>query len=325
MRGILIGLGMLLTVPAMAAPPAVKKPAPSATKKAAGGAVVDVVALRAGRTLRGAILQHRADRSVTMAVSRSWLKTANPELFEEYDAANLTAQREAWGQARDRLKEFLATPPESQRLTFFLQSELQQLEDRLAAEDPKRADFIWVELPGAQVAKVTPATPEHQRLAVIAWNEGFVEIETQDAASLQRELTKRKIKFDGPTPDISSRLPARPQDDQEWSARLAVIEYVHRQPLDFQGMGDMLVPVGGGQKPDLAIIFHKLMHQQMNSLMRDLLNDRPRLEPVKPDRESFAPAIATAEAQGVRGFRVTRLEMEPDRNRVGVETRFVAK
>ncbi|HET6426510.1 MAG TPA: hypothetical protein VFG20_22650, partial [Planctomycetaceae bacterium] len=51
----------------------------------------------------------------------------------------------------------------------------------------------------------------------------------------------------------------------------------------------------------------------------------PRLEPVKPDRESFAPAIATAEAKGVRGFRVTRLEMEPDRNRVGVETRFVAK
>ncbi len=302
-----------------AAPPPVKK-------TAAGALAVDVVSLKSGRSIRGAIVQKHADRSVTMAVSRAWLQTANPELFAQQDALDLKTQREAWAQTRDRLKDLLATPPESQRLAFFLQSELDQLETNLAAEEPKRAEFFWMEFTAAQVARMTPATTEHQKLAVIAWNEGLIDVETQDAATLQRELTKRSIRLDGPTPDISSRLPARLQDDREWAARLAVIEYVYRQPLDFQGMGDTLVRTGEGQKPDLTAVFQKVMQQQVDSLLKGLLDDGPsRLEPVKSDRELFAPAIATAESAGVRGFRVTRLQMDPDRNRVSVETRFVAK
>lgn len=302
-----------------AAPPLPKKPA-------SGPLAVDQVSLKAGRTLRGAILQRPADRSVAIAVTRSWLKSTNPELFEQQDAIDLRTQREAWEQARDRLKERLATPPESQRLAFFLQSELDRLETNLTADDPKRAEFFWIELTAAQVSKLTPATPDNQKLAVIAWNEGFVDVESQDAATLHKELTKRKIKLDGPTPDISSRLPARPQDDSEWAARLAVIEYVYQQSLDFQGMGDTLVQTGDGQKPDLTAVFQKLMKQQVDSVLKDLLNEGPsRPEPIKSDRELFAPAIAAAETKGVRGFRVTRLHMDPDRNRVGVETRFLAK
>lgn len=300
--------------------------APPVKKAVTGMPVVDTVTMKSGRTLRGASLQRPADRSVTIAVSRSWLKTANAEFFEQQDALDLKTQREAWEQTRDRLKAMLVTPPESQRLTFFLQSELDQLETNLSAKEPKWAEFLWIELPAAQVSKVTQATPENQKLAVLAWSEGFVDVESQDAVSLQRELTKRKIQLDGPAPDLSSRLPARPQNDREWAARLAVIEYVYQQPLDFQGMGDTLVQTGEGQKPDLTAVFQKLMKQQVDSVLKDLLNEGPsRPEPTKPDRELFAPSIATAEAKGVRGFRVTRLQMDPDRNRVGVETRFLAK
>ncbi|MDP1797548.1 MAG: hypothetical protein Q8K78_08710 [Planctomycetaceae bacterium] len=310
-------LGLIVTAIA-AAPPVKKVPA--------GPAAVDVVSLKSGRSLRGAILQRNADRSITMAVSRGWLKTANPDLFDQQDALDLKTQREAWTQVRDRLKGLLKTPPKSQRLAFLLQSELDALENNLAAEEPQRAEFFWIELSGSQISRVTPATPERQKLAVIAWNEGFIDVETQDATTLQKELTKRKIPLDGPTPDISSRLPPRPQDDREWAARLAVVEYVYRQSLDFQGMGDTLVRTGEGQKPDLTALFQKLMKQQVDSVLKDLLNEGPaRPEPIKPERELFAPAIAAAESAGSRGFRVTRLQMDPERNRVGVEVRFVAK
>lgn len=321
MRAVLAGLIALAVIgnrSAAAAPP---------VKKAAAGALaVDAVSLKSGRTIRGAILQKHADRSVTMAVSRAWLQTAHPELFAQQDALDLKTQREAWTEARDRLKDLLATPPESQQLTFFLQSERDRLETNLTAEEPKRADFFWMEFTNSQVARVNAATTEHQKLAVIAWNEGFVDVETQDAGSLQKELAKRNIRLDGPTPDISSRLPALPQDDREWAARQAVIEYVYRQPLDFQGMGDTLIRTGEGQKPDLTAVFQKVMQQQVDSLLKGLLNEGPsRPEPVKSDRELFAPAISAAESAGLRGFRVTRLQMDPDRNRVSVETRFLAK
>lgn len=305
---------------------AVVSAAPPVKKSATGPWAVDLVSLKSGRTLRGAIVQRNADRLLTMVVSRAWLQSANPELFEQQDAHDLKAQREAWEQTRDRLKAMLATPAESQRLAFFLQSELDQLETNLAAEEPKRAEFFWMELTPSQVARVNPATPEHQKLAVIAWNEGFVDVETQSAAVLQQELTKRDIKLDGPTPDISSRLPALPQDDREWSARRAVMEYVYRQPLDFQGLGETLVRTGEGQKPDLTAVLQKVMQQQVDTLLKELLNDGPlRPEPAKSEREQFAPAIAAAEAAGTRGFRVTRLHLEPERNLVHVETRFVAK
>ncbi len=315
MRAMVLGL----IVTALAAAPPVKK-------VPAGPLAVDAVSLKSGRSLRGAILQRNADRSITMAVSRSWLKAANPELFEQQDTLDLKTQREAWTQARDHLKVLLETPPESQRLAFFLQSELDALENNLTAEEPQRAEFFWIELSGSQISRVTPATPERQKLAVIAWSEGFIDVETQDAATLQKDLTKRKIPLDGPTPDISSRLPPRPQDDREWAARLAVVEYVYRQAIDFQGMGDTLVRTGEGQKPDLTALFQKLMKQQVDSVLKDLLNEGPaRPEPIKPERELFAPAIAAAESAGSRGFRVTRLQMDPERNRVGVEVRFVAK
>ncbi len=288
--------------------------------------VVDVVTLKNGRTLRGAILQRRPDRSVTIAVDRNWLQTTNPELFEQQTALEATAQKQAWTESRDRAQAWLDKLAEAPRLSAFLQQEIERLDRQLAAKKPPSADFLWIELAASQVAKVTPAHPEAQRLAVLAWNEGWVDVEKKDAATLRRELLARDIRLDGAAPDLSTRLPARPQDDLEWSARQAVVAYVYQQPLDFQGTGDLLVPTGGEQKPDLAAILPKLLQSQVDGLLSDLLAEgggRPKPQP--SEREWLAPAIATATARGVSGFRVTRLDLTPASGRVTVETRFVAK
>lgn len=287
---------------------------------------VDVVALKTGRSLRGAILSRQPDGAISIAVSRNWLEKANPALFAQSDAADRAAQREAWTQGRDRLNALLITPAETPRYVFFLKEELARLDKQLAAEEPKLSPFLVIDLAGSAVSKVTPASPDRQRIALLAWNEDWADVETRDATALRVELTKQKIKLDGPAPDLSGRLPARPQTDREWAARLAVVEYTYRQPVDFQGTGDTLLRTGSDQKPDLSAVFQKLLKQQVDSVLQDLLSDgvRPRIA-AKSDREWLAPAIAATKAIPANGFRVTRVQLDPQSSRVAVETRFVAR
>ena len=65
-------------------------------------------------------------------------------------------------------------------------------------------------------------------------------VESRDAADLERNLKLRKIDPTITPPDISNRLPARLQDDREWAARMAIVEYALGKPLDFQGTGNIL-------------------------------------------------------------------------------------
>jgi hypothetical protein len=105
-----------------------------------------------------------------------------------------------------------------------------------------------------------------------------------------------------------------------------VLEYTYRQPLDFQGTGDTLIRTGGDQKPDLSGLFQKLLKQQVDSVLQDLLSDGGRpVTAAKSDRDWLAPAIAMAKTASAKGFRVTRVQLDPQGLRVAVETRFVAR
>jgi len=290
-----------------------------------GRLAVDVVSLKSGRSLRGAVLQRQADGTLTVAVSRRWLQTANPPLFAQQDALDREARIEAWTQTRNRLQALLDHPPDAPRLVFFFTQERDRLDKLLAAEEPPGAPFLLIDLKANQIARITPAPPDRQKLALLAWQADWPDVETRDAADLRAELTKQEINLDGPPPDLSDRLPARPQDDREWAARLAVLEYTYRQPVDFQGTGDALVRTGSDQKPDLSRIFQKLLKQQVDSLLQELLADGRPAPAVKPDREWLSPAIAATQAAGAKGFRVTRVQVEQQGSRVQVETRFVAR
>jgi hypothetical protein len=286
---------------------------------------VDVVALKTGRSLRGAIVQRQPGGATTIAVSRTWLQTANPELYEQHAAADRESQRTAWQQTRDRTAAWLDTLAELPRLEFFLKQELARLDKLLVADEPDLPPFLLIDLPASSIARVTPAAAERQRLALLAWNDGWTDVETRDVASLRAALTKQKIKLDGPPIDLSDRLPARSQDDREWATRQAAIEYTFRQPIDFQGTGDTLVRTGTDQKPDLAAIIPKLLQQQVGALVQDLLSDGRRPVAAVNDRDWLAPAITATMAANGNGFRVTRVLVDPATNRTTVECRFVAR
>ncbi len=286
---------------------------------------VDVVSLKTGRSLRGAVLYRSPKADVSVAVSRSWLKQANPAYYEQAAAADALSQREAWTQTRDRLKLLLELPPEQPRLAFFYRSELERLEELLGKDDPLETLFLVLDLPAASVGRVTLANPERRKLALLAWQEEIPDVETRDANSLKQILVKEGVPLEGPLPDLSDRLPAQPQSEREWEARLAIVEYALGRPLDFQGMGSTIVRTGADQPVDLAAVLPRLLQEQVGSVLDDLLgNARPTGKPVD-DRELLKPAIAEAETAGSRGFRLTRLQLNAETSQVMVETCFVAR
>src|SRR5688572_28371246 len=81
-----------------------------------GPLVVDVVALKKGGSLRGAILQREPNGSLIMAVSHDWLRKANPSLFDKELQRDRQSQRAAWMQVIERIDKLLNKPPEATRL-----------------------------------------------------------------------------------------------------------------------------------------------------------------------------------------------------------------
>lgn len=304
----------------------VTSPAGAQSKPAANARLaVDVVSLKSGRALRGAIVWRQPNGTTTLAVSTKWLKESNSKQAATILAENLEQRKLAWARTADRINDQLKTVGDAPGLSFFLKQELARLKQLVATPPEDEPKFLWVDLPPEQVSKLTPVSPEQRAIAMFSWNEGLKQVESREATSLARELKDKGIKLDGPTPDLSDEMPARLQSDAEWAARMAVVEYAIVKPIDFQGMGETVVRTGDGQPIDLGKILPKLIDQQLGSLLKDLsLDGRPAAK-AAVDSDWLKPAIREAEAAKSTGFRVTRLELAAGNARVTVETRFVAQ
>lgn len=286
---------------------------------------VDIVSLKSGRAVRGAIVEGPTNGMTLVAVSRDWLQHANPDLFQKSTTKEADSQRQVYEQLVDRLKQQLTILGQEPRLTVFLRQQLENAEAALAAQKPvKPAQFVWVDLEQQAISKMTRATPDRQRTAMWAWCERLANVETRDVHDLQRELKDRMIDDAWAAPDLSDRLPPRPQDDREWSARLAIVEFTYAKSLEFQGTGDLLVHVTGGKHAvDLAPVLSKVLQSQVDSLIKDLLGEHPTA--AADDRNWLKSAIQEAEKEATRGFRATRVEIPADGQRAIVEVLFVAR
>jgi hypothetical protein len=143
---------------------------------------------------------------------------------------------------------------------------------------------------------------------------------------LQRELQKRDINLEATPPDLADKLPARPQDEREWAARLTVVEYTLVKAFDLQGTGDLVIPTGDGRPINVGAVLPQVLQQQMEAVLGDL-SGRPVGVPMAPQRNrGWLPgAVAAAEKAGVRGFRVTRVDVGIETRRATVTSEFVAQ
>jgi hypothetical protein len=158
-----------------------------------------------------------------------------------------------------------------------------------------------------------------------AWSESFPNVESRDAADLERDLRHRKIDPTITPPDISNQLPARLQDDREWAARMAIVEYALGKPLDFQGTGNVLVRTDGERKEiDLAPVLSKVMSSQVDSLLKDLTGESRGAAPT--DSTAWLKTVsAQADRIPVSGLRATRVEIKVESNQAAVQSAFAAR
>ena len=76
--------------------------------------VVDVVSLKSGKSLRGAIASQQPNGGLLMAISTAWLKNSQPALAETAVAETMAAQQYADGAFagfKDRYVRHLDAPP----------------------------------------------------------------------------------------------------------------------------------------------------------------------------------------------------------------------
>jgi hypothetical protein len=286
---------------------------------------VDCVTIVKGPRLLGAIVERDAQGTLIVAVQRQWLKQTAPAFYRDHHQREIDELRDGAARLPQRIRQWQARRAKDQALQRFLTSELARIEKR-SKETRKPAgtldsQFVLLTVPAKRVRFVYIQRAQHRQIAAMAWREKLADVESRSAFDLLRELKAKDADVQDSPIDLSGRFPALPDDDRQWAARQALIEYDYRQRLDFQGTGEVLFRTDNEEAvPDLPRLLSEMFRSQLNDQLADLLGQG------KPSRKrEFDMAKKTAEQQDVRGFRVTRVEHNLAVNRVTVESHFLVR
>ena len=268
------------------------------------------------------------DGSLTLAVSREWLRKTSAVLFKKGTSAETSIRKMALEELRDRLNRELGHVPDDSRFGAFLRSEGKRVEKLLSDPvAPAEAQFVWLDLTKHEIAKAAPASADNRRIAGWSWYERLANVEARDAAALEQDLRQRGIDPAQRLPDFSECFPIRMQSEQEWASRVALVEYALEKPLDFQGTGDRLVRVDRGANPkNAAALIPRLFGGQVDAMLKDLLGDR-RTPPANPGSSDAWLKTARQEANGekARSFRAMRVDLDMTSRQATVESVFAIR
>jgi hypothetical protein len=295
---------------------------------------VDMVAVKGGPRLLGAIVQRDDAGRITMAVRRDWLSEADPKFFRRQMDVESRTERAAREELRRRVTAWLDDQPDDKRLRFFLKKQLERIDSELErADETKRAGaaaprFLLIELPAEQVERVVVQPPTRRQVILLAWREQLPKPESQSVNRLLRDLRERGIDVANQQVDLSGQVPRRPQSESEWLARRALIEHAYIRSLDFQGQGDSIFRTGdGAEAPDVAKVLTSMIQGSFGGDLNELIEGfaKPASKPSAGREKWLSTAIPIAEREKLTGFRVTRVLIDQPGTAASVEVRFVAK
>jgi hypothetical protein len=289
---------------------------------------VDCLTLVDGPRLLGAIVDRDAQGTLTVAVQRQWLKQTAPKFYRDHHQREIDAMREGAMRLPKRIRQWKARRANDEALQRFLTSELARIEKLSKSNGEAGAtldsQFLVITVPPKQVRFVYVQPAGRRKIAAIAWREKLAGVESRSAFDLVRELKAKQADVEDSPIDLSGRFPALPDDDRQWAARQALIEYDYRQRLDFQGTGEVLFRTDNENAvPNLPRLLTEMFRSQLDTQLADLLGNGKPGKPA-PKRE-FDVAKNTAKQQDVRGFRVTRVVHNLAANRVTVESLFLVR
>ena len=341
------------------------------SEKAPPQGVTDLISVAGGGEIRGAVVKRFPDGSLDVAVQRDWLETSAPEVAEVLGAEERRQTKAVMEALAKRLAAAIAALPESRTRTLgLLRREADRVDDWLAAAEeagdrdaaarsadeggpdrpirPRAArrgesQFTLLRITPKRVTKVRPSGQDAQRIARWAWSERLEDVEGRSAADLTKELKGRGIDPLSPPPGLGDRLPPLPQDDREWTARIALVEDALGDAVAFQGFGDTVVKAGeaegglAGLLPQLGQLLGGGngalgglgLDEILGGLQGGGLPGVPAIPPPTPGGANPAgkPAekwLASARAQAADAghYRATRVNVDAANGRAEVESVF---
>lgn len=302
---------------------------------------VDIVILKGGIELRGALLQ-RNQQQLQLAIQRDWLQVRHPELLKQIEQTEEKSQADTLAMLVERTTIWQEQREQDVRLREALRSELMRLTKPVAQKQPG-SQFVVTTLPTERVRRVIVAVNPARQLTHVAWQMRLPKVEETTFGTLQAAVEKEAPHWQTEVVDLSERLPlGQPQTEEEWAARQAIYEYEFRQKLDFQGMGNMVVRVGDGVPPPnwnslLEGIASEAIQGELNGLdlgevdLKGLgLEGLGRHSP--KDREHHAQSLgwqaaAASEAKqlGMNGFRISHISTVESTTPASVSVNFFAR
>ena len=265
-------------------------------------------------------------------------------------------------QLQTRLVPWLERRGDDPSLSLFLEQEFERVSDLLAdreegvepepspepsaeeREEPSvpRATGPWAVLnvPRSAIRDMHRTAPHRRRLALHAWNAGLRNVAYRPADDLREELNRRGLDLrTEPSVGWSDAAPETPlepevpfvaqlQSEEEWAARVAIVESSFLPEFSFQGTGSTLMKTPASGE---AVNGQAMMMQMAGGQYRDLLDElsQPnafgRRAQTERRKNRNQTAIAAAEKAGRTGVRVTRVEMDAAAGRTTVRSEFLAR
>lgn len=314
---------------------------PSSSKKSL---VVDEVITTDGKRFYGIIFNNSNRDGLTIMIRRDWLEKTHPDLYQTHLADESEKEIQVLTKHLFRLEAWWKSRKDNSELVEFVDGEMERVEKQREAkqknQNAKLQSFTLLNFPSNKLKRVYQQPRERHHMAGIAWKHNIDRVTTRSIKAIRRDLEAKNIEWMKESFDLSNQLTvSQEQSEEQWRARIALIEYQLCQPLDFQGTGSMLVRTDPNQanlKPgDINAMMKELMNSNMQSDLNGLLSGNPLLKDLgignnfknnqpKQDSNWWQSAAKTAESEKINGFSTARVINETVGNDARVELCFFA-
>jgi hypothetical protein len=283
--------------------------------------VFERIVLKNRKVIVGLVVGTDRDGNTLVAVSRAWLQKNDP-LYPNLATESEDRERKAYTQIRERVTELLKDR-DGWPVPGILETELQRAEQWLEEKEHSASQLFFLTLPKKEIARVDSPGLSELCKAQWAWFTRLENPEASSAASITKLLEEERVPWQFESPELGDRFPARPQDEREWGARLALFRYSHVEAISFQGTNDLMVYSG---KRDATMAFGPIVSQLIKSQTQALLNELTSAPSSKLADGSqplwLRTAIQEAEKIEKDYLRATSVIADPVGAEVKVETSF---
>jgi hypothetical protein len=291
--------------------------------------VVDRIDLKSGERLLGMVVAPPRAGSVSMLVDRAWLARHPGDLHRRTVEGEADRVRQALTRLRERLEAWRPRGDVIPGLEAFVDAAVERVDRQLlilADAPPEPTQLLLLQIPLDSVKGQVIQTPEARRILGLAWQERLENVEEQAASALADQLRERGVDDDA-QPDLGDRAGPLDQDDRQWAARTALVEYELSGKAHFQGTAGTFVRVDSEEQPDLTRLIQGMLTGGLKELIDEVLDPGKSSRAARRQAEAAAAAAALreAESEGLRAVRITELVQDPSRSAVTVRGRFAAR